>query len=349
MSRPPERPAGEIAVPDRPVLEGLRFRGYRGPIDLPGMTAVNQAARAAYGIEDPVTLEGMINQYAHLSNSDVARDLVVVELGGEIVGYARIEWADQHDGSRAYEHVGLLRPELRGRGIGRAMLTWLEARARQIAAEHGPGERWLQAELWDADEYAARLVRRFGYTEVRRLYEMLRSTLDDLPLAPLPAGIEVRPVARADLRAIWEADVEIFRDHWGRQEDDEASWLRYRDDPAHDPALYVVAFDGPHIAGQVLNVVDRAANEQRGVQRGLIDAVGVRRAYRRRGLARALIARSLAVLRDRGMTSAFLGVDAENPHQALRLYEECGFHVASSATIWRKQMDAAPRREAPAG
>ena len=51
----------------------------------------------------------------------------------------------------------------------------------------------------------------------------------------------------------------------------------------------------------------------------------MRRPWRRRGLARALVMRSLAVLRDRGLTSAGLGVDADNANEALRLYTECGF------------------------
>jgi ribosomal protein S18 acetylase RimI-like enzyme len=64
--------------------------------------------------------------------------------------------------------------------------------------------------------------------------------------------------------------------------------------------------------------------------------VFTRRPWRQRGLARALIARSLELLRDRGVASASLGVDATNPNQALHLYESCGFRVVSSSTAYRK-------------
>jgi len=41
--------------------------------------------------------------------------------------------------------------------------------------------------------------------------------------------------------------------------------------------------------------------------RGWTDPIGVRRRWRKQGLARALIARSLRLLREQGMTEAGLG------------------------------------------
>ena len=39
------------------------------------------------------------------------------------------------------------------------------------------------------------------------------------------------------------------------------------------------------------------------------------------------------------MTSAWLGVDAENPTGALRLYEKAGFVVDTRAAAYRKLME----------
>ena len=80
----------------------------------------------------------------------------------------------------------------------------------------------------------------------------------------------------------------------------------------------------------------RTRTPRSGVRRGWLNSVFTRRAWRRRGLARALIARSLGVLRERGQTSAALGVDADNPSGALGLYERLGFAVDQRATAWRK-------------
>jgi len=327
-------------MPSSPGVPGLVFRRFRGPDDYPGMVEANLAARDEYGIEDTVTVEGMASDYAHLTHSDVNRDLLIVELDDRVVGYTRVQWDDQQDGSRAYESICILRPELRSRGIGRSMLAWDERRSREIAAAHPADgrERWLQAWSWDGDERALALLRRSGYTPVRRGYEMVRPDLEAIPEATLPDGLEVRAVGREDMRRIWEADVEIFRDHWGEVDASEEAWLRFSENPVYDPSLFVVAFDGDELAGMVINVIDPGDTARKGYVRGLLDGVGVRRAWRRRGLARALILRSLHLLREHGATSAFLGVDGENPNQAMTLYEGCGFGTVSSETAWRKPL-----------
>jgi mycothiol synthase len=106
-----------------------------------------------------------------------------------------------------------------------------------------------------------------------------------------------------------------------------------------DPSLWLIAWDGDEIAGGVINSIYKDQNEALGLQRGWLDNVFTRRPWRRRGLARALIGRSLLLLRERGMTSAALGVDADNPQGALGLYEQAGFAVHDRFTAWRKPME----------
>ena len=79
-------------------------------------------------------------------------------------------------------------------------------------------------------------------------------------------------------------------------------------------------------------------NETLGMRRGWLGSVFTRRPWRRRGLAGALIGRSLVLLRDRGMTSAALSVDADNPTRALGLYEAAGFAVHDRFVAMRKPM-----------
>ncbi len=68
----------------------------------------------------------------------------------------------------------------------------------------------------------------------------------------------------------------------------------------------------------------------------------VRRPWRRRGVARALIARGLEALRERGLDEAILGVDADNPQGALRLYESVGFRLHRRSAVYRKPAPPAP-------
>jgi ribosomal protein S18 acetylase RimI-like enzyme len=65
----------------------------------------------------------------------------------------------------------------------------------------------------------------------------------------------------------------------------------------------------------------------------------VRRPWRKQGLARALIARSMRLLQEQGMTEAGLGVDAQNPNGALRLYEGLGFRVIRRFATFEKLLD----------
>ena len=325
----------------RPAVPGLRFRHFAGPEDYPGMAGVNMAARLDANVEEAVTVETLTNHYAHLSNSDLDRDLLIVELDGRVVGYSRLEWSDQNDGSRVYSQMCLVEPAIRGRGIGGALLAWGERRARDIAADH-PADRprWHGADTWDADARGARLLRREGYEAARTFFFMVRPDLDAIPEAPLPIGFDVRAVDETQLRDVFDAGGKAFRDHWGAIEEDEASFERFASDPRTDPSLFVVGFAGDEIAGAVLNVIDDAENGLFDRRRGLLDSVFVRRPYRQRGLGRALVVRSLELLRARGMTSASLGVDSENANAALHLYESCGFVRVRSSTAWRKPLDA---------
>jgi mycothiol synthase len=328
----------EIAVPQRPDVPGLQFRRFRGAADYEGMAAANQAGRDQAGILEVLTTEGIARAYAHLVNCDPDTDILLVERDGATIGYARVEWRDQVDGTRGFTSVCLLRPEQRGIGIGGAMLAWAEARMAAVAAGL-PADRpsKMHTWTWDADEGAGALLADRGWTKVGRGYEMVRRTLDDIPEVPLPAGFEIRAVAgEAAERRVWEAAREAFRDERDEGEWTEEDWRNVREDPNRNPGLWAIAFDGDEVAAGVQGRIDPDENAHHGTLLGYVDGVWTRAAYRRRGLARALLARVLVLFRERGMTSAFLGVDGLNPNQAMHLYESVGFEVGSASSDWNK-------------
>ena len=329
----------QIEIRGAPAIDGLRFRHFRGAEDFPAMHAVHRASNIADGTEEVSTLEGMASDYANLTNCDPHRDVVLIEVGGELVGYSRRYWSPLNEGGRAYESFGFLHPAWRRRGIGTAVLRYNEEGLRAIAAEHpDDGPKWLTGGGLDSQRGTLALLRSAGYEPIRYGYDMLRPTLDDIPEVPMPEGLEVRPAQREQYRAIWEANNEAFRDHWGEHDESEASYRRFLESPDAEPELWRVAWDGDEVAGLVINSIDKAGNEQFGRARGWLDSVSVRRPWRRRGLARALIARSLVAFRERGMTSAGLGVDTENPTGALHLYESLGFAPARRYTAYRKPL-----------
>jgi mycothiol synthase len=333
----------ELALPGQPALPGLRFRRFRGPEDYAGMAAANQAARDGDGIEEVVSVVSIANTYEHLVNSDPRTDLVIVERAGRIVGYARVEWRDLTDGTRQYFSICLLDPAERGRGIGGTLLAWTEARLATIAsglpdAASVPGTMYCYT--FGADRHATSLLTARGWTEDGRGYEMVRATLDEVPSVPMPEGLVVRPIGldEAARRQVWDASSEAFRDHRSETETAEEDWAAFLADPRQDPSLWLVGFDGDEVAGAVLGLIDPIENAHHGRERGVLASVFTRRPWRRRGLARALIARALVRLRDHGMTSAYLGVDGLNPNQAMTLYSSLGFEVASQSIDWKKPL-----------
>ena len=324
----------------RPAVPGLRFRHFAGPEDIPGMVEANMAVRRANGVEEGVDVAGMSHQYANLPNCDPARDLLIIELVDGIAGYVRVDWSDQNDGSRTYNVTCLIHPDLLGRGIGSAVLAWAEGRLREIAAGHdSAAPRWFEQETWDAEASAGELLTRHGYAPVRTFHEMVRPTLDEIPAAEIPDGFVVGSMAGDGLRALWEAEIKALADHFGAFESGEEAFATFASDPHLEPELFVVAYAGDEVAGAVRNAISDEENARFERKRGTLDSVFVRRPYRRRGLGRALVLRSLALLRDRGMTSAALGVDTENPNDALRLYEGCGFVAVRGSTVWRKPFE----------
>src|SRR2546427_527309 len=76
---------------------------------------------------------------------------------------------------------------------------------------------------WVVD--AATLLTSEGYEAVRFGFGMLRPTLDDLPHAALPDGLDLHPVKPEDHRAIFDADNEAFRDSWGHGEATEEDFI----------------------------------------------------------------------------------------------------------------------------
>jgi ribosomal protein S18 acetylase RimI-like enzyme len=166
---------------------------------------------------------------------------------------------------------------------------------------------------------------------------MVAPSLDGISAPPMPDGIELRPVTRDQYRRIWEASAEAFRDHWGEAEWTEEDWVRFDADPDNaDPALWRVGWDGDEIAGAVMTTVPEEENERYGRKRAYVSAVSVRRPWRRRGLARALLAGSLVAAREAGFTSASLGVDTDSPTGATALYESLGFAPERTFTAYRK-------------
>jgi mycothiol synthase len=312
--------------------ESLIFRSLRSAADLPGIVAVMNASRAADRSTERITVEGLANIYAHPINWDPQQDTLLVQADGALIGYANTEWREEdNDDCPHFIHL-YLAPEWRGRGLELDMQRRMEGCARAAAAAGPDGARhWFASmtpETWRA--YVEMLLAQ-GYAPARHYLEMQRPLDDDLPQVSLPAGLELRPPLPQHYRAIWEANEECFRDQRDYVAPSEESYRAWVATPDLDPSLWLVAWDGDQVAGAALNVVHNDSW-------GETDDLFVRRPWRRRGLGRALLVGSLQIFKARGLTSAGLGVDAENLSGAVHLYESVGFRPYQRVTSFRKAM-----------
>jgi mycothiol synthase len=323
-------------------IPGLVVRPYGGEADHPHLARIQNAEYAADGVRGRTSVPELDAWLRHPSERlDARRDMRIAEVDGRPVAYAWVDWVDTTDGLREYRSRGFVDPAFRRRGIGGVLLADGLRRIEATAAAHDTGRPKVLG-TWTAEHAvgAHRLAERHGLEPVRWFFDMERRIDGDLPeIPPLPDGLEVRAATAEDGPRIWAADHDAFQDHWGGFDPSEAAYRRWVDSPEFDPPLFIVAFDGNEIAGAVLNAIYPEENEELAIKRAWLDSVFTRRAWRRRGLARALIVRAFHLLRERGMEIAALGVDADNPSGALGLYESVGFAVTERMTAWRRPLE----------
>jgi mycothiol synthase len=326
-----------------PAIPGLVLRAYAGESDLAEMVRIQNAEWEADGIVDRETVEDRRAWFGNPSEQfQPLRDVTIAEVDGRMVGHVKRDWVDTNDGLREFRTGGAVDPAFRRRGIGTALLRESERRSAILAASQSTDRPLVHGCFTDDRNVGAKaLAEGEGFAPARWFFEMHRAGLDrDLPeIPPMPDGIDVRPVDESQFRAIWRADIEAFRDHWGGGDESDEAFRRYQDAPNFDPSLWVVAWEGDEVVAASVNTIYHEDNKALDVKRGWLDSVFTRRPWRKRGLASALIARSLHVLADRGIGIAALGVDADNPSGALRLYESHGFSVVERANAWRKPLE----------
>jgi mycothiol synthase len=154
----------------------------------------------------------------------------------------------------------------------------------------------------------------------------------------LPDGLEIRPVSPEHYQALWKSVDETSKDEWGYTEPTENDYQEWLTSPHFQPHLWQVAWDiiNNQIVGHVLTFIDDDENKQLNRNRGYTEGVGVDRNWRRRGVARALINRSLQAQKSAGMTESALAADSDSTSNVIKLYESCGFQIVKRDTIYRK-------------
>jgi mycothiol synthase len=289
--------------------------------------------------EDEIIDAGAIRIEWVSPNFDPARDIrVVFAPNGQMAGYVEV-WTT----SKPVVHPwiwGRVDPDYQNLGIGTWLLAWADERSRLTLAETPADLRVApRVGAYRQAEDAKKLFEAMGFHYIRSSYQM-RIDLNEAPPAPVwPEGITVRTYTAADLEALYRADDEAFRDHFGHVEQPlEQGLARFKhfmiDYEDFDPTLYFLAMDGGEIAGISLCRL-RSFDDP---DMGYVNSLGVRRPWRKHGLGMALLRHSFGEFYRRGQRKAGLHVDASNLTGALRLYEGAGMHIHRASDMYEKEI-----------
>jgi len=277
-----------------------------------------------------LTAEELANEWKGAGFS-VERDVFVVETrDGRVVGSE--EFYSEQDHTR-FKADGCVHPEFRGLGIGTSLLEKIGERAQvEMELARPDVSVFLQTAINNKDEAGHALLKADGYSPIRYYWRMEIKLQQAHPVVIFPEGIEVRPFSKDEHAiAVWQADTEAFRDHWGSHDSTYEDWSHRKfGNPNFDPTLWMIAWDGNQIAGFSQN------RFRMGI--GWIGTIGVRRPWRNKGLGLALLQHSFGEFYKRGMKTIGLGVDAENPTGATRLYKKAGMVPASEFVMYEKEL-----------
>lgn len=323
---------------------GPQFRHPRGDADADALLSIRRQCAEQDGydplstVESLPTREDLLEQLRAAAGAPERYPLMA--FNDEVIAYGRIlDWTEG-DGMRVWLHLGWVLPAWRGMSVGTTLLRELERRISRLAEAEG-APRWeFAANASSTEPEATQLVLDNGY---RPGYTMLEMGLDWAAFdaaerAPWPEGFVLRPATAADAPAIARSVAEAYRDEYPDNRYHELMDVaHYADElagPRFDRALFQVAWAGDEVAGQVIPLIERGRAE--------IYEVSVRPAYRRRGLARALLARQLDVLRAQGVAVVRLHTMAEFPTQAVDLYRSLGFRTLKEFPRYRKTPAGSP-------
>ena len=315
-------------LPGDPILPGATWRPM-SQSDAAALESIVEAARVADGGEEILTRDDVIRQLTDPRAPAATNTLGLVLPDGSLAGWAIVHGRSCARLARRAFLEGTTHPAVRGRGIGTQLLRWAIARSEEtLAAQPADLPRFLEAYLDVTSTGAVALHIEHGFAAVRHYMDMRRDLAGSLPAEPAVAGVRIVPYEATHAEAVRRAHNEAFADHWNSEPVPPEDWERdFVGDPHFRADLSLVAFAGEDVAGYSINYCSEADWAASDVRDAWIGVMGVRRAWRGRGLATALLVRGMTAFRAAGMDAASLGVDTENPTGAVDLYERVGFVV----------------------
>jgi mycothiol synthase len=258
---------------------------------------------------------------------------------GEMIGYL----IESHYYNPTHPNIGWeLIIDDQWQTVLRVMMAWGEQHALPALELCQPEERFAPATGCNAETPEQTFLESLGYAATRYFYRM-GITFQEAPTAQdLPEGFTLKTFQYpADLEALAMAQDDMWRDHYGYIEHPSSEIIsRWKDrvekTPKFDPTMWYIATD--NATGEIAGLVLCDPEDETKTDQGYIGIVGVRRAYRKRGLAQTMMSQAFAEFWRRGQKTVCLGVDGSSITGATRLYERVGMSVVARYVRMEKEM-----------
>lgn len=294
------------------------------PTDLPALCALLNAGNRADGIPEVVSEQELAESISDFG--DISSDIRLAVVGDELVGGVRTLYIPSDELWERCYLFGVVLPAYRGQGIGRELMRWaIDRGTEQLRSSQNDLPKYLRVDAENGDDARYRFFERLGFREVRQFQELLRP-LTDLPPPHEVSGVRI--VAWPDDRddEILTVKNIAFADHWGSTPMPSHHWnTMVRGFGNLVEHSFIALDENDRVVGYSLNHRYSADDEITGRRVAWIDNLGTLPEWRGRGVATALITRSLHAFANAGMTHASLGVDKDSLTGATRLYKALGF------------------------
>jgi|SRR5579859_370203 len=312
--------------------------------DMPGVHNLLAAMAALNPNYYAPNLEDIKSDFADPWSIPETDTRVAVAPGGALAAYCRVLANPEPEDTLCAYLDDDVHPEHRNQGLEEPLLDWLEARGaarlREIAAAHPIHKPpVMRLGCWDTEpERRARYEQR-GFQPVRYFYRMRRDLSQPIPDRPLPDGLMLRTYQPELDEAMRQTFNESFRDGWTFDPVTPSDWQQFFvQRSTFRPDLSFAVLEGAEVVAISVNRFDPVVAERTGFKSGWIGSLGTRRAWRKRGLASALLVASMRAFQAAGLEYAGLGVDAQNPTGALGLYEGLGFAPYARSLVFQKTL-----------
>lgn len=319
-------------------IEGITYRLYQSEKDYQILTdLINQyyTYHQIDQVDDPH--ENQLWLEAQKS-FDPQKHFSVAEYHGQPVSMHAYYYTKDFEGPYVFNDWIGFSPEWLETPLFAEHYDFVETQIKSLAAEIDTQEPVIiRAFAEEGEESYKRLLEARNFKITRHFFEMKRSIEVPIPQYSLPDGIVIKPADTEEkIIKVVKALDKAFEDHFAHTPLTDEMIAAWRQEVSFMPPLWQVAWDGEQPVASILNYVNEKENQQFNRKRGYTEHITTLREYRKKGLAKALLSRSIQMFREMGMQETALGVDAINPSGALKLYQSFGYQTYKRAVALEK-------------